>query len=330
MKKLSMKDIAEYAGVSVATVSRVINGNGRFSEETRQKVNNIIEEYNYTPSNVARALRTQKMPCIAIIVPDITNEFFAKLVMLIEEKLMTLTYTTMICNTHESAAIEAKFIPMINALNISGLIYIAEGEGGNPVVRKDLPVVYIDRISNDVEENIFIASDNFLGGYLAGERLIKAGCRRSLFIMDNRNISAFIDRQKGFTKAHADYNIKFSEQLICCANGVDFEAGKQEIEWLINSGILFDGIFCVSDMLAFGAYGELTSRGFSVPEDVKIIGFDDISISQYALKPLTTIQHNTELIAKNAVSTILKLVCGETVATKNIIIPVSLIERSTT
>ena len=171
-ENLSIKEVARLAGTSVATVSRVINQNGRFSKETEKRVREVIEKYNYRPNELARSLRGDKAQVVGVIVPDITQEFFAHIAREIEVDLLKQGYMAIICDTNESVELEKQYIETLKAMRVGGIIYVSGDQKIEPI--RDIPAVYVDRKPEFLEEeqsSCFIGGDNYQGGYLAAERL---------------------------------------------------------------------------------------------------------------------------------------------------------------
>ena len=180
-KGKSIKDIARLAGVSTATVSRVINQNGRFSKETEARVRRIIRENEYVPNMSAKGLRTSRTCVVGIIVPDITNPHFASLVLKLEINLFQRGYSCLICNTNESEKLERKHIQSLSAQNVSAIVLISGTRNYSEL--DTLPVIYVDRPSRSQKNSgVIIESDNEQGGYLATKELLDAGCRRIVIL----------------------------------------------------------------------------------------------------------------------------------------------------
>ena len=329
-QKVSIKEIAELSGVSVATVSRVLNENGRYSEETRDKVLRIVKELNYKTNMVAKSLRTNKSNCIGIIVPDITNEFFASLVLSIEEYCSPRGYSVFVCNTNEEEDKERKYIDDLESKGIDGLIYIS-GKTEVPVnlTRNKIPVVCIDRKPALKDNIIFIESDNYKGGYLATEELIKKGCKNILILRDYRVLSTSQKRYEGYVAALHDYNLKLDGNNVFNIK-VNFNAAYECILKLISRKVEFDGVFACTDWLAMGATVALKEHNISVPDMVKVVGFDDISISKYSYPSITTIHQYKDQMGEVAAKNLLGLINNEKVDIDNVIIPVKLVVRETT
>lgn len=330
-KKLSIKDISEMSGVSIATVSRVINKNGRYSKETEERVKAVIEQNHYVPNMVAKGLRTNRMNNIGIIVPDITNEFFVQLVREIEKSLFDSNYSSFICNTNEEAEIERKHLKMLRTQNVSGVIYISGTDMADYSDLLDTPTVFIDRIpKNDNGKYVVIESDNWRGGFLAGKLLLDKGCRNIVMLTDRRRLSSQRERVDGFLEAHRQAGVPVREDSIVDVEQVTFRQAYNAVCGLLEEDRHFDGVFASTDWLAMGAYVALSERRIRVPQDVKIVGFDDISVAEYNAKPITTIHQQVDMIGKLAARSILDLIQNKPVHLRHHTVPVYLVERATT
>lgn len=327
-KKMSIIAIAEMAGVSIATVSRVLNKSGRYSAETEKKVMQIVDQYGYQPNVSAKSLRTNKTQSIGVIVPDITNEFFAKIVRSIENYISPHGYSVFICDSHENQKIETRHIQNLVAKNVDGLIYISGKEdlAGNELIY-DIPVVYIDR--HPANAPTIVESDNLRGGYLAAEELIKKGCKKIALILDYYWLSTQKARYQGFLDAHAQYGVIADEQLMF-SSIPGYEDAKALVCGLIEKQVEFDGVFASNDMLALGALHALADAGVEIPGQVKIVGFDDISVSEFCQVPLTTITQNTDEIGRLSVNGLMRQMDGERDFEPHIIVDVALHVRKTT
>lgn len=331
--KISIKGISELSGVSIATVSRIINENGRYSKETEERVRQIIKEYDYTPNMIAKGLRTNKMTNIGIIIPDIKNEFFVMLAYEIEKNLFEYGYGTFICNTNEDIEIEHRRIQMMKVQNVSGLIYISGGAGGAPKAAMEIPTVFIDRTPEGMgpnDEFIVIESDNFQGGYLAAKELIAKGCSNIIMLADKRRLSSQRLRIKGYQWALEEEGVSFDSSKIIDLDEVDFKTAFDKVTMLKKKGMKFDGIFASTDWIALGSYAALNALGVLIPDEVKIVGYDDISVAEFNALPITTIHQQIDMIGQNAVKYLLQLMEGKPVVEKLLKIPVYLVKRSST
>ena len=180
-KSISMVDIARMSGVSIATVSRVLNKNGRYSAETEKKVMAVVEKYNYAINPNAQGLRTNRTKTIGVIIPDITNEYFSQIVRSVESTVIPMGYNVFVCDSDENVDYESHHIASLQSKGVEGIIYFSVRKPGDEVSKEfTVPVVYIDRRPG-VEFN-FVSSDNETGGFLATEELIKKGCRKIVLI----------------------------------------------------------------------------------------------------------------------------------------------------
>lgn len=330
--KVSIKKISELSGFSTATVSRVINQNGRYTKETEKKILSIIKQYDYVPNMIAKGLRTNQLQTIGIIVPDITNEFFSRLTLSAQNALFQSSYSAFICNTNERHSMEKRHLELMRAQNISGIIFICSETVYGEVYRS-IPKVYVDRVPlnlPDSETYYFIESDNYQGGYLAMKELIGAGCKKIISIFEKRDISPKIARFKGVIAALNDYNIPIDEKMFKYAERVTYFDAYDIVNSIIDSKIEFDGLFCYTDIIAMGAINALNNRGISVPKDVKIIGFDDISLAKYNTPSISTISQPVDLMGALAAKIMLKILKKEPIEQTKYVLPVALIKRETT
>lgn len=327
-KKVSIVDIAKMANVSIATVSRVLNKTGRYSAQTEKKVMEIVEQYGYMPNAIAKSLRTNKTQSIGVIVPDITNEFFAKIVRSIENTIMPHGYSVFICDSHENEAIETQHIQNLLAKNVDGVIYISgKADVAGTETQHHVPVVYIDRHPENAQT--IIQSDNEQGGFLATQELITKGCRRIVLLQDYHRLSTLRARRAGYYRAHTQYKIPIDDALFP-ADCPGYENAKQRIQQMLADNIQFDGVFATNDIMALGALHALLEAGIDVPRQVKLVGFDDITISAFCEIPMTTITQDTGQIGRLCVQSLLRQMQGEKDERQNIVVPVSLHIRKTT
>lgn len=331
-KQISMVDISRMAGVSVATVSRVINKNGRYSPETEKRVEDIIKRYGYVPNMAAKGLKTKKSNFVGVIVPDITNEFFASVVLEIQNTLRKKGYLALLCNTNEDSSTEKEYLDMLSAAQMAGLIFVSGNTRIEQESLKLLPTVYIDRQPQhyDGSKHLVIESDNYGGGRIAVNALYEAGCRRIACLQFSKSISTHRRRHDGYQDEIRAKNLEYDEALQFSVGEVSYEVAKREILRALDEGAVFDGIFCTTDWLALGTIAALEERGLRVPEDVNVVGFDDILPARLASKPLTTVRQQVDVMGHMAAKQLLRIADGEKLDTSRIEIAVSLVKRDTT
>lgn len=331
-KNISIKEISKLSGVSVATVSRVINQNGRFSSETEKRVKQIIKQYGYHPNQLARGLRTNKLQVVGIIVPDITNEFFAKVTLELQNNLFELNYSTIICNTNEEYDMEKRHLAMLKSHQVSGLIYIS-GEFVDEQQILQAPTVYIDRkppFSSHKGEYVLIESDNENGGMLAADELIRSGARHFAVITYRFEISSHADRVAGFQRRLQMHGIPQDQVHVVQALQVNAECGYKQMKELLAKHPEIDGIFCTTDRLAYGLLELFREQGKSIPKDVRIVGFDDTTYSSMSYPRLTTIQQSVKSFGLLGANTLVSIIDEAPLSQSRYLLPVKLIRRETT
>lgn len=327
-KTVSIKEISEQAGVSIATVSRVINKNGRYSKETEERVLRVIAENNYQPNLVAKGLRVRSMKNVGILVPDIKNEFFTKLIYEIEHNLFAAGYETFVCNTDEDGDIERKHIQMMQMQRVCGLVFIS---GTAHELTAQIPTVFIDRISNEpVLNGCMITSDNVTGGYLATRELLEQGARRILFMTSSKRVSCYEERYEGYCKALREFGLPDTERRIVALDILHYHGAKEKMNELLDAGLDVDGIFAGSDWLALGCYSALCEHGKRIPEDVKLTGYDDISITSFNAIPITTVHQQVDEMGRLVAERLIDVMNGEKNGENPIRVPVYLVPRRST
>ena len=335
---ISIRDIARICEVSPATVSRVINNNGRFTKETQQRVLRAIEENHYTANALAKSLRVNQSKSIGLLVPDITNEFFASIVYEIENYFFDIGYLTFICNTAGSDSKEQEYLAALAGKMVDGIIFLSGQEDmPNRQQYRNIPMVGIDRRPRiDDQSNLFfVQSDHYLGGFMATEELLRKGCKKILVMMRTKSLSTSLQRIEGYKDALKQYQVPFDSNCVIRLSGsrTNYEEARDVVSYLIKSDMKFDGIFATNDMRAYGALTACQQNGIAVPEDVKIVGFDGIAISRYCYPPITTVYQDYHTIGQRAAEVMYNLIQKneeQLPSQQTIIVPVALVPGGTT
>ncbi|TQI67989.1 LacI family transcriptional regulator [Clostridium sp. KNHs216] len=328
-KAKSIKEIAELAGVSTATVSRVINQNGRFSQETEARVRSIIAQNDYVPNMTAKGLRTNRTRVIGIMVPDITNPHFSSIVLKLEMNLFRRGYSCLICNTNENADLEKKHVQSLTAQNVSGIVMISSTR--NYAELGALPVVYLDRPSRSGgNSGVMIESDNVMGGYLATRELLNAGCRKVVILKCLSNDTNQTARYEGFCQALMEKGISEEEALCVNLREISIVAARKATLELLDAKSVFDGVMCTTDTVAAGVVIALRERGLQVPHDVLVTGFDDCQLAAVCGPGLTSVRQNVDEMARLATELLLKMIHGERPGSVYYRLPVSVTVRDST
>ena len=285
-KNLSIKEIAQLCNVSIATVSRVINNSGRFAPETQQKILKVIEKYGYTPNMVAKSLKSSTSKTVGVIVPSIANEWFSNLVQYIENFFFDHGYSVFICNTSRDINKEIQYFKSLDSKLVDGIICISGQEHlADNIVTRDIPILCIDRAPNDQPNAYVVQSNHYQGGFLATEELILNGCHDILILLRDRALSVNLQRLNGYKDALEKHHIPINEDLILTISSSEsnISAAKKMILNFIDRKIPFDGIFATNDWRAYGALKALEEKGIHVPEQVKIVGFDNVLLPVHVL-----------------------------------------------
>ena len=329
-KPVSIRDVARMANVSTATVSRVINDNGRFSEATRQRVLQAIRTSGYITNAAAKSLRESRSKTIGMIVPDIANHFFATLVQGCEQYLSRLGYAVFICNSGNEYEREQSYLRMLESKRVDGIICISGShELDDRRAPRAIPLVCIDRYPGPDSSIPRVISDDVRGGFLATRHLAERGCERILFLSSKREDLNKRNREQGYDVALGEFRLPSYRSYNLYRFGEDPSADVTEkLRQAFSHGARpFDGIFAVSDNAAVGALRSLAAAGVRVPEEVKIVGFDDSVNARITTPQLTSIHRYPERLAEKGCEILLSLITGAR-PQRETVIPVELVERA--
>lgn len=323
----SLKDVAKISGVTVTTVSRVLNNRGYIGEATRKKVNKAIEELDYQPNEIARALFRKKSNLIGLIIPDVAHQFFAELTRHIEYYAYTNGYKILLCNAYQDSEKEKDYINMLKRNQVDGIIMASHTLETSEYLNLSFPIVAVDRF---LSESIpYIASDNYYGGVLATKLLIEKGCKKIAHISGPLSLNTPANKRgKAFVDIANKNNVSYVV-IETKLNSFKKEEYEELIYKLFEEHTDIDGIFASSDMIAACIVEVSNKLGKSIPNDLKLVGYDDISIASLISPALTTIKQPIEKIARLAVETIINQIDGKIISAENIL-PVEIIERRTT
>jgi Transcriptional regulators len=299
-EKISIKEIAKMTNVSVATVSRVINNNGRFSEETRQKVLKAIKDTGYQQNRLAVGLRSNRSNMIGILVPDITNEFYSSIVKKCEQALAEKGYSCIVCNTDRSPDKESNYLQSLSEHMVDGLIVISTYNSSKDYLKLNIPVVYIDR-NPTTNSKIIITSDHYDGAKTATQYLIDTGFSPYIFTTKTK-ASATQERVKGFFDTLEKNQLDIDNRILRLnLTSNEFLRGSSDAKtFLDNIADKKIGIFAINDNVAYIALQTAQELGLKVPEKVSIIGFDDVPISRITRPQISSIHQNTDVISEQA------------------------------
>ena len=322
----SIREVAKRAGVSHATVSRVINGTARVDEEKRERVEKAIEETGFRPNELARALYRKSSKIIGVIVPDIENPFFSELAKAIEKEAYEQEYRILLCNSDDQKEKELANLQMLAQLQADGVILMTNtGEKSQSYEAVSMPIVFVDRRLDEMGQTSVIEADHYAGGKLAAEHLIACGCRKITCIRGPQELSSGKKRYEGYREVCRQYSMK--ERFV--DSTYKYEDGAKAAEEVLRRYPDTDGIIACNDMTAVSVYKVLQKRGYRVPDDIQIIGFDGVKFGRFLTPELTTVAQPIKEMGKCAVQMILGTV-KELPRDREMKFPMMLIKGETT
>ncbi|MDR0708486.1 MAG: LacI family transcriptional regulator [Spirochaetaceae bacterium] len=327
----TMKDVARLAGVTQPTVSHVINGTASISKEVSEKVLEAIGKLNYRPNELARGLKTNTSKTIGIVTPDITNSYYACIAKEIEILLVQKGYIAFLSNTDYNRASEQNVIDKLLRYNVDGILILCEFLNREPLKhleRYGIPVVFLD---DEPEEysGCMISTDNERGGYLAAKYLIDRGHRRIAYLGEKMSLYPMKMRYEGYRKALTESGIPLNENLMILDNDTvyDFGKGLKYSESILAKKP--DAVFASTDIIAIGFMRACISAGIKIPDDIAIVGYDNIPLAALTMPALSTITQFVEDIAANAVEQLFLQINNQQYE-KYVVLEPQMVIRSTT
>jgi LacI family transcriptional regulator len=337
MPRASIKDVAKLAGVSIATVSHVINDTRFVREETQQKVLDAIDALNYHPNAVARGMVTKSTRKIGLVISDITNPFFTAVARGIEDEINRHRYNTIFCNTDENPERENDYLHLLTTQQIDGLIIAPTGIRSEPLIQmanSGIPVVLIDRKSPGLEAPL-VDVQNEEGAYQATRYLIELGHQQIAFLRIFESISTQQDRLRGFKRAFYEANLPFNEDWIISVDPRFYGTSSglptalvrpvpkpktvpiayDVLQKLFASSDKPSAIFLANIHLTLGTLYVFKEYGLKCPEDISLVSFDDHDWAPIFSPPLTVVRQPTYQLGQTAAQMLMALLKGETVET---------------
>jgi len=326
-------DVAKLAGVSTTTVSHILNGTRYVSDELKERVQKAIDELGYRPNSLARGLRKGESKTIGLIVPDNSNPFFADMLRQIERIGYANGYSVILCNTDGDTEKETCYTNVLIAQHVDGIIFISTTSSVEPLEElinsNEIPVIIIDR-DIDLKATDVILVDNFQGGYDATQYLISLGHSRIACITGPSMVTASADRVHGYIKAMQDASLPIGEDWVITGN-FHVDGGEEGIRRILQMDPRPTAVFACNDMMALGVLRGLRNSGLSVPGDLSLIGFDDISLASIVSPALTTISQPIDQISAKAIELLFNRIHKQKneYSNERIVLPTKLIVRDT-
>ncbi|BBH22883.1 LacI family transcriptional regulator [Paenibacillus baekrokdamisoli] len=325
--KVSIFDVAKKAGLSVVTVSRVLNGAESVREKNRQKVLDVIKELHYRPNAAAQSLASGKTGIIGLIMTTLQDSFFDAVVKEVNDILEQHGYFLAVSVSQGIQSEESHYL--IQEDRVDGLILLSPIEEDNYIVemkRRKIPYVLIDNQKSD-NDTYSITIDNYQGGYTAARHLLDLGHTSIAHLSGNEMFRATSDRRNGFLQALQEVKLEPFEILL---GDYDIEFGYQSAKRWVSEGTLPSAVFAGDDFIAIGVINALMEAGIRVPEQVSVIGYDDQDIASKLRPYLTTIRQPGDRIGVAATDMLLKRIAGTMKRSSNLQLAPELIVRDST
>jgi DNA-binding LacI/PurR family transcriptional regulator len=327
---VSIKDIARAMNISYSTVSRALNNSPRVKAETRQQIQQLAATMGYLPSAVARSLVTRRTNTLGIVVTKITDLFFAEVIQGIEEAALSYGYSIILTNSAGQPEYELAAIQSLRERRVDGIILVAACASTESKQRLfsqplETPIVIINNVHQE-HIGFSVETDNLQGGCIATQHLLDLGHRRIAYIAGPVSEWDSVERQQGYVQTLQAAGVVVDSALMIRGDNLP-AGGFQAMHQLLALPTPPSAIFCYNDVTALGAMRAAYSAGKSVPQDISIVGFDDISLAAYFEPPLTTVAQAKLEMGEKAVQMVLDLLAGQPVMEKSVL-PSRLIVRA--
>jgi len=313
-QRSSIKDIARIAGVSPSTVSRALANSPRISEATRQRIHAIAQDLDYTPSLAARTLVTGASPVIGIVAPSLADPYIASVMRGVEEASQQHGYQRLVASSQGDASQELEMVQMLSGHNVGGLIILSSraSQGYAPLLeRLAMPVIFVNSLH--VGPQVYnVMTDNEYGGWLATRHLVEQGHTRIAYLGGPTLGRSQAARAAGYRRAIEEAGIEFDPTCLLEGDGT-ISSGRKALHWWLQmpKNEQPTAIFCYNDLSALGLLSEAYQQGVRIPQDLSVIGFDNLPIAEISIPPLTTVEQRAEELGQQAVALLLAALEGK-------------------
>ena len=326
---ITIKDVAKQAGVSISTVSRVINDSKPVTDEVKQRVLDVIKETGYIPNPLARSLVTKKSQLIGVIVPELSDSFVNEILNGIEEVAKMYNYDILLANTYSNREQELKSINLLRAKQVEGMVMISwsvEEEHVDYIQNCGMPATYISKTARNYDIHT-VSTSNKKATYDMTKYLVSKGHEKIAFIMTSKDDTVLeMERLSGYEDALSENNIKLDKTLIK-NGGTTYETGYESMKELLDDGIIPHAAFVTGDEAAIGAINAICDAGYKVPEDISVAGFNDVKIAKMYRPKLTTVYQPLYDMGAVAMRMVIKMINKEPLENKKIELPYRIVER---
>lgn len=328
MTKITIKDVAKKAEVSVATVSRILNGLDGYTDETKVRVLKVIEETGYQPNAIARGLITKNSRMIGVLVPNVSTIFYAEVLNGIEDTAHKNGYSVVICNTDIEGARTIDYLKVLTARQVDGLVFTSlpvNEDYYKAISSINIPSILVSTVY-DRYQIPYVKVDDRQAAYTATQYLIEKGHTKIAMISGNKEDQvAGITRVNGYIQALHDYGLYVDERLIKYGK-FSYPSGIECMEALLSEGQHFTAVFAASDNMAVGALSVAYKKGIIVPDELSVIGYDNTLVAEMSIPPLTVVSQPLYRMGEKAMENLLSMFKTGKKA-DNIIMPHKIIER---
>ena len=331
---ITVREVAERAGVHPGTVSRVLNPEKRhlISDATAQRVEQAAEELGYRANSIARGLRTQRSYTVGVLIPDLTNPIFPPMVRGIEDQLDPLGYTALLTNTDSDPERELRGLQALAARQVDGFV-VAATQTNVDAVRRMIedggPIVLVNRTVDGVP-SFAVTPDDRRGAASAVEHLASLGHRSIAYLGGPETLSPGVERSRGFHEAMREQGLETPRKLVAFANAFTGGAGVQPTRALLDGGAPFTAVVAGNDLLALDCIDTLRAAGRECPGDVSVVGFNDMPFADRFAPPLTTIRFSHYEIGRRAAELLLSQIQGDHSSPRTLVLSTELVVRGST
>jgi len=329
--RISLKDLAQQLGVSIATVSRALHSSPEIGKEMQERVKALARELNYKPNPFAQSLRLEAPRVIGVVVPNLVTHYYAAVLDGIETEARKAGYSVISANSHELREDEARAIDNFNSLHVEGIIACLAQDTTDyshfeEVAQTGIPLVFFGRTCM-TEQFSSVTANGDEAAQQATQHLIDTGSKRIAFIGGPNHLDMVKRRKHGYLEALRENRIPIDRTLVACGR-IDFEVAMQAALDLLRREDRPDAILAFNDIITFAAFSAVKELGLRIPEDVALIGFTDDVHASYVTPRLSAIEDQSQLMGKTACQLLLQQIAGDTKVYKKII-PQKLVIRET-
>lgn len=316
MKKkgeVTIYDISKALNISASTVSRGLNNSPQVRKELRKKIMMTAQEMGYQHNKFAANLRQKRTRTLGVVIPRIDSHFMSTVISGMEKVANSAGYQLLISQSEESAALEEANIQALFSSRVDGMLVSLSFETKSlevfkNIFRRDIPLVFFDRVF-ECSNCVNVVIDNFRAGYEITKHLISQGCRKIVHVGGSLNRNVYNDRFRGYRQALADSSLEYDDRMLILTDLND-NSGAEVVGRMLGNGTMPDGIFTANDTSAVSLICELKRKGFRVPDDVAVAGFNDDPVSRIVEPNLTTVHYPGRAMGEVAASTMIRILEG--------------------